>query len=56
MTGTLLYSRKLAEHYKPTIMEKNKNHLKKIKINGKKKKLISKLLVKGVISQRQTHF
>ena len=37
MTGTLLYSRKLAEHYKPTIMEKNKNHLKKIKINGKKK-------------------
>ena len=25
---TLLYSRKLAEHCKPAIMEKNKNHLK----------------------------
>ena len=23
---TLLYSRKLTEHYKPAIMEKNKNH------------------------------
>ena len=26
---TLLYSRKLTEHAKPAIMEKNKNHLKK---------------------------
>ena len=25
---TLLYSRKLTEHYKPAIMEKNKNNLK----------------------------
>ena len=26
----LLYSRKLREHYKPAIMEKNKNHFKKM--------------------------
>ena len=26
---TLLYNRKLTEHYKPAIMEKNKNHKKK---------------------------
>ena len=26
---TLLYSRKLTEHYKPTIVGKNRNHFKK---------------------------
>ena len=33
---TLLYSRKLTEHCKPAVMEKNKNYY--IKINIKKKK------------------
>ena len=39
---TLLYSRKLREYYKPTIMEKNKSHVKEKKeikqgdeVNGK---------------------
>ena len=27
---TLLYSKKLTEHRKPAIVEKNKNHLKKL--------------------------
>ena len=30
---TFLYSRKLTEHYKPAVMGKNENHLKKLNSN-----------------------
>ena len=38
----LLYSRKLTEHCKPAIIEKNKNHyIKKIKAGNDKKRKIT---------------
>ena len=37
-TCTMMYSRKMTEHYKPAIMGKNKNHY--VKKPKKKKKII----------------